>query len=141
LSKGNVRVHQHYDKNDSDIQVDTDRMREVFLNMIINAQEAMVEGGNLHIYVRDVQDGAGGNEHNLKRCVEIEFTNDGPPIPLENIDKIFNPFFTTKPQGTGLGLAIAHKVVEGHGGTIKVESKKGETTKFIIRLPANGAVV
>ena len=141
LSKGNVRVHQHYDKNDSDIQVDTDRMREVFLNMIINAQEAMVEGGNLHIYVRDVQEGAGGNERNLKQCVEIEFTNDGPPIPLENIDKIFNPFFTTKPQGTGLGLAIAHKVVEGHGGTIKVESKNGEPTKFIIRLPANGAVV
>ncbi|MBI3007938.1 MAG: PAS domain-containing protein [Candidatus Omnitrophica bacterium] len=142
LAKGNVDVHKHYTSNDIDMMLDADRMKEVFLNLIINAQEAMTGGGNLDIYVKENSNRhTEGNKDITKRFVEIEFANDGPPIPAEDMEKIFNPFFTTKTQGTGLGLAIVHKVIEGHGGTISVESKEGERTKFIIRLPVNGTVV
>ena len=65
----------------------------------------------------------------------IEISDTGSGIPSENLSKIFEPYFSTKETGTGLGLAIVQKIVEVHGGTIEVESKEGEGTKFTVKLP------
>jgi signal transduction histidine kinase len=74
----------------------------------------------------------------LNDKVEISVSDNGDGIPQNIVDKIFQPFFTTKPtgQGTGLGLSLAYDIVKAHGGEIKVESKEGEGSEFIIRLPA-----
>jgi len=102
-----------------------DQILQVLLNLSVNAIEAMSDGGHLHIAAR-------ANEN----IVEIALTNDGPPLPAEHIERIFAPFFTTKPDGAGLGLSISHSIVHRHGGTMNVESLKGDQgVTFIITLP------
>ena len=68
-------------------------------------------------------------------CIEISFTDNGPGIAPERIEEIFEPFFTTKGNGTGLGLPITKKIIEGHGGTVKVESEPGCGATFKVLLP------
>jgi two-component system sensor histidine kinase HydH len=70
--------------------------------------------------------------------VELEVTDDGPGIPTEQQPHIFVPFYTTKQKGTGLGLAICQRIVKNHGGSISVQSRVGEGTSFVVRLPAVG---
>jgi hypothetical protein len=103
-------------------------MQQVFLNMIINAAEAMEEGGELTIQTK--LDPIGD-------FIWIEISDTGHGIPEEHFDKLFDPFFTTKEvgHGTGLGLAISYGIVKEHKGTINVESTLGKGTTFIIRLP------
>jgi signal transduction histidine kinase/DNA-binding response OmpR family regulator len=101
-----------------------DQLEQVFMNLVINAQAAMNAGGKLKISAR-VQNGD----------VVIKFADTGTGIEPENIDKIFDPFFSTKPTGTGLGLFVTYGIVEGHHGKIEVDSKVGKGTTFTIRLP------
>ena len=100
----------------------------VLLNIINNAFQAVQNEKNPIISVSTKQ---------LNEQVEIRITDNGPGIPDSIKDKIFQPFFTTKPtgQGTGLGLSLAHDIVKAHGGTIHVNSKEGEGTEFVIQLP------
>ena len=100
-------------------EVDGEMMQRVFLNIIANAAQAVGEGGRLSI--------AGGDS-------AIAFSDDGPGIAPEILEKIFTPFLTTKTKGTGLGLAIAHKIVEAHGGTIEAKNGPGGGATFTIRL-------
>jgi PAS domain S-box-containing protein len=101
------------------------QIAQVLLNLIINATEAMPDGGHVHITARVDGD-----------MVVLTLTNDGPPIPSEHIEHIFAPFFTTKPDGTGLGLFISHTIVEQHGGTISVENLRDDQgVAFAITLP------
>ncbi len=103
-------------------------LNQVFMNLIVNAQQAMDEGGTLIIAGRDQGDGT----------VRIEFRDTGCGIPFDVIEKIFEPFFTTKPvgKGTGLGLSITYGIITNrHNGTIDVNSEVGKGTKFIITLP------
>ncbi len=99
------------------------QFKQVFLNLILNAVQAMSEGGQLHI-TAEVCD----------RWVICRFIDNGPGIPKENLERIFNPFFTTKQEGTGLGLAITSRIVENSGGRIKVESEPGQGTTFTLKL-------
>ncbi|MBU0567255.1 PAS domain-containing protein, partial [bacterium] len=108
------------------IQVDPDRLRQVFTNLIKNACEVMPEGGALTI--SSCIDGS---------QIVITFSDTGPGIKEENLEKLFDPFFTTKSKGTGLGLAICKRIIEAHQGTIEIESKVGKGTRFIIRLPVD----
>jgi two-component system NtrC family sensor kinase len=110
--------------------IDPSQIERVFMNMIINAAEAMEESGSLTITTRFDE------EHSR---VEIEFTDTGSGIEKENLEKIFDPFFTTKDTGHGLGLAICYGIVKEHKGSISVESEVGKGTTFIIRLPVNMA--
>jgi two-component system NtrC family sensor kinase len=110
------------------VLADFGQLRQAFLNVAMNACEAMGRGGRLRVETRAV---AGG--------VEVAFADSGPGIPPERLRKIFDPFFTTKEKGTGLGLSVVYGIVERHGGTVGVESRLGEGTTFTLRLPAASA--
>jgi two-component system NtrC family sensor kinase len=105
--------------------LDGDQMRQVAINLILNAGGAMPEGGTLTVSTKQCDE-----EH-----VEIVFTDSGCGIPPENIDKIFEPFYTTKERGTGLGLAITRQIIEHHHGTISIESTPGTGTTVRVTLP------
>jgi len=110
------------------IYANSTQIRQVFLNVILNAIQAMPDGGELEIATgRWVSKGTEG--------VMITIRDTGSGIPEENIQNVFQPFFTTKEEGTGLGLAISHGIVTEHGGKIEVESEVGHGTTFRIFLP------
>lgn len=104
----------------------SDELGQVFLNLVINAVDAMPEGGNLRVSSYLAEDG--------RRAVT--FSDTGCGIPHELLDRIFEPFFSTKEGGTGLGLSVSYSVVERHGGDITVQSVEGQGTTFTVWLPA-----
>ncbi|MGA9334273.1 MAG: ATP-binding protein [Rudaea sp.] len=108
------------------------QMNQVFLNLITNAAQAIDGNGTLTIASKPV----GKN-------IEISFSDTGCGIADDVLPNIFDPFFTTKPvgEGTGLGLSIVHKIVKGHGGSIKVRTAPGKGTQFVVNLPASGAAI
>lgn len=105
------------------------QLNQVFLNILVNATQAIPEQGEITITTSCVEE---------KIIIAIRDTGVG--IPVENLNKLFSPFFTTKPvgQGTGLGLSVSYGIVKKHGGHIEVKSTVGEGTTFIIYLPRNG---
>lgn len=107
------------------IRADGEKLRQAFLNIIINALQATPPGGSVVISTTVYQ----------TALCEISFRDTGPGIDTEVLGRIFEPFFTTKPDGTGLGLAITRKIIESHGGTLLVESEPGHGTTVIVRLP------
>jgi len=111
------------------VYVDPKQIQQVFLNLILNAIQAMNNGGVLTIRTVLV-------EQDSAKWVRTTIADTGQGIPIQILGKIFTPFFTTKAQGTGLGLAICHKLVTQQGGTINVESEDGKGTVFYIDLPA-----
>jgi len=108
------------------LQVNPDKIQQVFLNLMINALDAMPDGGSLSISMKKVSG-----------FIEVVFTDSGAGIDESVLDRIFDPFFTTKApgKGTGLGLSICYGIIREHNGTITVKSRKGEGTTFVIRLP------
>ena len=124
----NIKLKLTEEKNIPKILGDAEILRSVFNNLFINAIQAIeVNGGNLDINI--------STDENFAR---VEIIDTGKGISEENLSKIFEPYFSTKETGTGLGLAIVHKVVEMHNGTIDVESKIGEGTKFTVKIPKAG---
>lgn len=106
-----------------------EKLRQAFLNLAINALQATPGGGNLTISTSVC-----GTDGGAGMC-EIRFSDSGKGIDAESLPRIFEPFYTTRPDGTGLGLAITKKIIEGHGGILKVESVAGQGTTVVIRLP------
>lgn len=115
-------------------QVDQDQMKQVFWNLATNAFDAMPKGGQLTITTGCRKIDVGGRKADV---VEISFHDSGEGIPKINLDKIFLPFFTTKKQGSGLGLAAVHRIVDLHGGWIKVDSQQGQGSRFVVCLPSS----
>jgi two-component system sensor histidine kinase PilS (NtrC family) len=107
---------------------DPQRLRQVFWNLLINAAQAMQNGGTITI---SAASGAGRDADE----VTIRIFDSGMGIASEHLEHIFDPFFTTKPAGTGLGLAIAYRIIEDHNGTIDVKSEEGKGTDVVINLP------
>jgi two-component system sensor histidine kinase PilS (NtrC family) len=112
------------------IKGDSQRIRQVFWNLLINACQAMLKGGEITVTARLF---SRVNE-DTDWC-EIIIADTGQGIASEDRDRIFNPFFTTKTGGTGLGLAIVYRIIEDHRGTITVDSVPGKGTQFFIKLP------
>jgi len=110
------------------IEVDAGKIKQVFWNLIINATEAMPEGGTLTISSRLSKSG---------QFIEIEFTDTGVGISEEQKKKLFDPFFTTKGGGTGLGLAVSYGIIEQHQGRIEVKSRLSEGSSFTVSLPVD----
>lgn len=106
-----------------------EKLRQAFLNIAINSLQAMPDGGTLTISSSLSQ-----ADEAADMC-EIRFCDTGKGIDAESLPRIFEPFYTTKPDGTGLGLAITRKIIEGHGGTLQIESLVGMGTTVLIRLP------
>ena len=109
------------------VWADFGQLRQVLVNVILNASEAMPGGGSLTVCTRLLPD---------RSAVEIEVRDTGSGIAPEHLTKIFDPFFTTKEKGTGLGLSVVYGVVERHGGKVEIQSEVGKGTVMIIRLPA-----
>ena len=107
------------------VNLDRDLFEQCLLNLMINAEQAMPEGGTLTLIAQ--RDDGG---------VRLDVIDTGCGIPAEQLPKLFRPFHTTKTNGHGLGLAIARKIIAAHGGTIDVQSEPGRGTQFTIHLPA-----
>lgn len=122
LNENKITLNKDF-QNEITCLADSQQLQQVFLNIILNAVSAMKNGGKLKIKTKLTEN----------KC-NIVFTDTGSGISAENIDKVFNPFFTTKQDGTGLGLSIAYKIIEEHQGNISVESSSAGTT-FKISLP------
>ena len=151
-----VTIKESYEENLPLISLDAEQIKQVFLNIVTNAIQAMPEGGELEVvtgYLPQAQSpkpassqarrGVEGQSPKLTEgldgmdCVTVEFHDSGTGISMENLPRIFDPFFTTKEvaQGTGLGLSISHGIVERHGGRIEVESEVGQGSTFTVMLP------
>lgn len=124
LEHRQVRVRFQGDAELPAIEADDELLAQVFLNLIRNAEQAMPDGGELMVRVARVG-----------HAVEVEVIDTGEGIPPERLERIFRPYFSSKPDGTGLGLPTSLRIVRGHGGTILVESEVGRGSRFIVRLP------
>jgi signal transduction histidine kinase len=119
------------------VQADAEQLKQVFLNLALNAFQAMPRGGRLAVTTHVSRDELafwreGGRRSDV---VEIRFRDTGPGIPAEAQESIFVPFYTTKEKGTGLGLAICQRIVKAHQGSIVVRSAAGQGAEFLISLP------
>ena len=126
LQHGDIRVHTRLGSGLPLVPVVSDQITQVFLNIVINAVEAMLSGGDLWLETMLSEDGD---------WVLTYFRDTGPGMSSEQIANLFEPFYTTKPDGTGLGLAISYGIVERHGGMVEVSSQPGQGVTFVVRLP------
>ena len=115
------------------IQLDPDKLRQVLINLVKNALQAV--DGQGEIKVRTGLGTLTAPPHRGNPAFVVSVSDTGVGIAPENLEKLFIPFFTTKPDGTGLGLAISRRIVEAHGGEIAVQSNQEQGTTFTIRLP------
>ena len=134
-TRSNIRIVTSLATGALTALVDQDQLRQVFWNMATNAFEAMTEGGQLTISTSCRHVDAGGRKGDV---IEIAFQDTGEGIQKQNLDKIFLPFFTTKKEGSGLGLAAVHRIVDLHGGWIKVESQERQGSRFVVCMPRSG---
>lgn len=121
---GAIEIRKEFDPWLPEVTADPQQLRQVFINLLLNAKEAMPRGGE--VAVRTAQE-----DHRIR----VEFTDNGCGIPPEKLGKVFQPFFTTKPKGTGLGLAICRQLIQQHEGAIAAENKPGGGATFRIFLP------
>jgi two-component system sensor histidine kinase PilS (NtrC family) len=119
------RVHVELELEPVLVEMDADQLRQVLINLLRNALAAAGTGGTVRVTVRR----AGGRP-------EIRIWDSAGSIPQGNLERIFEPFYTTKPGGTGLGLSTAHSIVRAHGGAIRVSSNPAQGTEFVVGLPS-----
>jgi signal transduction histidine kinase/iron only hydrogenase large subunit-like protein len=122
----NIKIKKSFDQGPQTIVADETQLKQVFLNIILNAAQAMEGNGKLTIST--IFD---------KKQIKIKIADTGPGIPPEVMGKLFSPFFTTKEKGTGLGLAISYGIIERHQGKIDVETDLGKGSTFVITLPVS----
>jgi PAS domain S-box-containing protein len=140
LSGSNVRCEFDLPEDSLVVEVDEGQIKQVFHNLILNAAQAMAEGGEMRVRAEKVLSST-QVESTLKpgEYVMLSLEDHGTGIKKEHLHKIFDPYFTTKQKGSGLGLAVAHSIIDKHDGYIRVESEPGEGTTFQIFLPACAA--
>ncbi len=133
-----VRVVRDYRADIPRLEADGKQLGQVFLNLVLNAIQAMPGGGQVRIRT-ELQGMGGGNGAGplpAGPVVEVEIADTGPGIPPHLLEEIFKPFVTTKHRGTGLGLSVSRRIVEEHGGDISAQNQPGGGATFRIRLPA-----
>ena len=135
-----IRIGLELDPRLPQAWVDADLVKQVVMNMLVNAQHAIEEKGSITVGTRLVPEAQAGGVK-VPAMVEISIADTGCGIPAKDLSRIFDPFFTTKGvgKGTGLGLSVSHGIVQAHGGTIDVESEPGVGTTFRVRLPIEPA--
>ncbi|MCJ7813035.1 ATP-binding protein, partial [bacterium] len=144
LVTSGITYYENFSSNIPELMIDSQQFQQVFLNLILNAIEAMPAGGTLTISVKSITiskhgiiQGNNKDKNKMKNgsFVEIVVSDTGVGIDPDKLETIFDPFFTTKPNGTGLGLSIVYRITEEHQGDIHVESHIGQGTSFTITLP------
>jgi signal transduction histidine kinase len=124
IKQAGVTVKRAYPQGEHKVDADPNQLRQVFLNLILNAVQAMHHGGEVTLDLR--QEGG---------FTRVSVRDSGPGIPPDKLRQVFEPFYSTKPGGTGLGLPIAQRIVSEHGGRLAIESKPGEGTAATVILP------
>jgi signal transduction histidine kinase len=124
VKKNGYRIHKRFATDIPEIQADPGLLYQAFLNILINAMQAMPDGGNIYIELSF-----------RKHTLTVLFTDEGPGIPDETLNRIWEPFFTSKDKGSGLGLPIVKKIVEGHGGIIEVDNSPEKGIHVVVTLP------
>ncbi|MBM4299869.1 MAG: hypothetical protein FJ143_19160, partial [Deltaproteobacteria bacterium] len=127
-----VTIERRFGDNLPKAWIDREQMKQVFMNLILNAIQAMKGTGTITLTSRSVS--ANGNRP-AAEYIQIEVKDNGVGIPEENLQHIFDPFFTNKDEGSGLGLAVSHQIVQEHGGFVTVESNVGSGTSFFVHVP------
>jgi signal transduction histidine kinase len=158
LISGQARAHRvqlftNFHAGPSRVMADETLLKQAFLNIMLNAVEAMPEGGDLAVSTRLRLENPASGEAGIHadapgprrvggrpEWLEVVFDDTGPGIQEEDLGRIFDPFFTTKRDGTGLGLAITHRIIETHHGMIRVTSQREKGTTFVVTLPLEGAI-
>jgi C4-dicarboxylate-specific signal transduction histidine kinase len=125
IKEAGCRVHQNYQKKLPEIMGDAVMLYQAFLNILINSIQAMQNGGDIHVHV------ASSNH-----TVTVLFQDQGSGIPEALLEKIWDPFFTTKEKGTGLGLVIVKNIIESHRGSIQIENRPAGGAQVKVDLPA-----
>jgi len=124
IEENGYAIKQNYQNSLPEIQADAAMLYQSFLNILINAMQAMPNGGNIEVAISSSD-----------KIVTINFEDEGQGIPKEVIDKIWDPFFTTKEMGTGLGLGVVKNLIESHGGNIQIYNRSQGGTRVTIELP------
>ncbi len=122
-----VEIYRHFDQNLPKIAVDYHQIRQALLNLLINALQAMPNGGELHLYT--------SVSHHGDEEVAVAIRDTGYGMPPENLSRLFDPYFTTKERGFGLGLSIVERIVQDHNGRIEVKSQLGNGSTFTLLFP------
>ena len=139
VPRGDVRITVECPETLPAIQGDPHQLRQIFTNLLMNAFEALNGDGVVKIAASALNEEAPAGSDPQGPMVQVEVTDNGPGMPAEVLDKIFSPFFTTKPQGSGLGLAIVRKIVDAHDGRIDVGVLDTGGTRFRVTLPVTGS--
>ncbi len=131
LELDNIAVRTDLDESIPKIIADAEKLKQVFMNLLMNAKQAISRNGEITV-TTSIEDSGDS--------VQVSISDTGCGIPHDLIDKVFDPFFTTKPvgEGTGLGLSVSYGIIQDHNGRIEVESRQGKGTKFVITLPVEG---
>ncbi len=122
-----VRVRTHYADRPLAVRIDVDLIKQALLNLLINGQQAMPDGGELIVKAQRVG-----------QCAQVEVIDTGVGMSAEVAENIFHAYYTTKPGGTGLGLPTAQRIVREHQGRLSVDTAPGTGTRFVVELPLNG---
>jgi signal transduction histidine kinase len=138
--RGTVTVDVALPEGIAAITGDPHQLRQLFTNLLINAFEALNGRGSVRIEAVQLaeEEPAAGPEGHNEPSLQVDVSDDGPGVPPDVMDRIFSPFFTTKPQGSGLGLAIVRKIVDAHDGRIDVSARAAGGTRFRVTLPVSG---
>lgn len=138
-----IQIKEKYAEDLCFVFVDSNQIQQVIFNLFLNAIDAMPEGGNIKIEATNSPDSTPVIDRRNRmpsllsnNMIEIKISDNGKGMPQDVLDKVFNPFFTTKSNGTGLGLSIVYQIIKEHGGQIEVESSTDQGTMFRILLPA-----
>jgi two-component system NtrC family sensor kinase len=130
--KKNITITKNYAPTLPSVLVDAEQIKQVLLNILLNAIQAIEGQGEIWIDTRIIRL---TRDDESEAFLQIEIRDTGIGIPPENLDHVFDPFFSTRPEGSGLGLAISHQIVHEHGGFIDLESEVGKGTSFRINFP------
>ena len=138
LDTHNIHLVRSLSNARDEVNGDERQLEQVFINLLLNAVEAMKEKGTLTVASESIPPASGAAASNNERqpgqiCVTVKDTGGG--IPPENLPRLFDPFFTTKPEGTGLGLAITRRIIQEHSGAIDARSELNKGTLFSVTLP------
>jgi two-component system NtrC family sensor kinase len=126
LQRGRIRVRRAFDPKMPPLNAIQNQLKQVFLNLVVNAIEAMPQGGELAIRTQLSGDG---------KWASVAFEDQGLGLSQQARAHLFEPFYTTKNKGTGLGLSVSYGIIEQHGGNIQVESAEGQGSSFTVKLP------